>query len=421
MEKKKKNKGLLLIAAILMVFGTVGIAFATGGGDGDISASPEMSAMDVSMDVSSVTVNVTQGGIATTSELTLITDGYITTAGIDTNVFIDSTILVKFSQNVVDDENTRLKINLQKIKTDGNLDTAVLITNSGITIENKKLTIAPTVELAASKYYLVTISPGVQVSGSDIFSTTTYQAIFKTGTDRLVPIQPEIVTFSSISLFPTESSKDVPIDSDFIIGFTEPIKGNNKITDGLAIELIDATANPTSTLSAVFTVSENLKSITVHPSDKLIYGNEYQLKIINSMIKNADQTATLSESVTSFKTTRFSQASASAITAGATGAGLYIHVDLLNESLEEQKGKVSYVVRRDKGARLEDGGTVVGSGTLSMTCAPGGKTVIPIEIVDITADLFGNPLSRAVYVDIYVTNNSGNLLIDPIHIAAQQI
>jgi len=409
MERKKKNKLTLFAAIFLLAMGTIGVFYAM-----PMSASAE----ETPMTLTSVSVTATTGGISTTSALMVVSDGNITTAGINTNAFIDSDILIKFSQYVTDDENTRSKISLQKIKTDGTFDSNI-VTNSGISIANKNLTINPSVDLQMDKYYLVTMSPGVQVSGSAIYSTTTYQAIFKTGTKRLVPLEPETVTFSAISLFPTESAKDVPVDSDFTIGFTETIKANNDITNGLAIELIDPATS--ATFPAVFTVSSDRKSITVNPVDALAYGKEYQLKIVSGMIKNADKTSTLSESFITFKTTSFSQVTASAITSGATGAGLDIDVSLLNASANEQNGKVSYVVRRDKGARLEDGGTVVTSGTSSMTCTANQTTTVQIDLADITADLYGNPLTRAVYVDIYITNNSGNLLADPIHIAAHQL
>jgi hypothetical protein len=210
----------------------------------------------------------------------------------------------------------------------------------------------------------------------------------------------------------------VAVDADFVIGFNQAILSSNNITGGKAIELVD-TALAT-TLPAVFTVSDDLLSITINPVDNLAYGKDYQLKIVDGKIKNADQSSTLSESLISFRTSSFSQASVSAAT---TGAGLDITVNLTNSSAKAQKVKIAYVVRRDKGARLEDGGTVVINGTTltEVSCLADQITVIPVNIPDITVDQFGNTLSRGVFVDIFVINSNGDVLLDPIHAAAQQI
>lgn len=534
MEKRTKNRSLLFIAVFLLITGTAGVVFAIG---------------DETMDVATVSVMATSGGVATTVNPVLITDGNITTAGIETNAFIDSNILIKFNQNVANDDNTKSKINLQKIKTNGSLDTTALINNSGISILNKNLTIDPMVNLSTNTYYLVTVSPGVCISGSAVSSTTTYQAIFKTGTESqtatatttfsaimtspaytgstvtdavninnavfsftfseavknnglngngLVTItkisggsqevasngaivastvsgekisfptmgtsgststaftvdataleasttyqlklkstvasvtsktlgsdliftfttsdsSSSTVTFQAINLYPTNNAKDIATDSNLVIGFTEAIMASDNIINGKAIELLDVTE--ATTLPAVFILGDEATFITVDPVSPLDYGKQYQLKILDGKIKKADGSSPLSESSIMFNTTCFNQVTASAVTTGASDDGLKVTTILT--SVKDQNFKISYVVRRDKGARLEDGGTVVINSTVSNSCIANNQSTYTLDIPDITVDQYGNLLTRAVYVDLYILNNSGNAIFDPIHIRVE--
>ena len=529
MEKRKKDFVLLFAAIALMILGTVGIVFA----------------LDDPLSVSTVTVQASSGGSSTTAALTVITDENVTTAGIDTNAYIDTDILIKFNQNLTNDDNNKSKINLQKIKSDGSLSTTALIENSGITIYNKNLTINPTDNLSANTCYLVTVSPGVTAATADVNSTT-YQAIFKTGTESqsaasatfsaimtspattgdtvneavdknsavfsfefseivknngitgaisltkvsggsaavasdgavivnsasttagsdiylaslgtsgsttaAFTINPSIlensatyelklkstatslasktlgadqtytftttagsaaptVTLGAIYLNPVSNAKDIAVDADLLIGFTKEIAASNNITNGKAIELLD-TATGT-TLPAIFALSDDKKYITVNPNADLTYGKQYQLKIIDGKI--SDGTNVLPESSVSFTTTCFSQVHTSGTIEGASGAS----ITTVLTSAKDQNFKISYVVRRDKGARLAEGGTVVLSSTQSYSCTAGNETTLSFDIPDISVDQFGNSVSRAVYADLYITNNSGILLYDPIHILVE--
>lgn len=534
MEKRKKDFGLLFAAVLLLIAGTVGIVFAAG----------ESSTMDVS----SVAVTATSGGVSTSTNLTLITDGTATTAGIETNAFVDSDIVVKFSQYVADVSNTKTKINLQKIKTDGTLSSS-LINEDSISVYNKNVTINPSANLSNDSYYMVTVSPGISSSGGAISSTTTYQAIFKTGSESLaVPASTTFsailtsptptgftitdqvnkssavfnftfsdavsnnalktagivtvtkvsggsqsvasngaivasadggqitlpsgtgssttktmtvnsasleesatyelkissalisataktldadviytfttaadsgtpaVTFSAISLYPASGAKDVAVNVDLVIGFTEPITASNNITNGKAVELLDTVIN--TTLSAVFTLSSDATTITINPNSNLTYGRNYQINILNGKITKAADGSALDASTIAFKTTSFSQVTASAVTSGTSGAA--ITITLNNASADSQNVKIAYVARRDKGARLEDGGTVVVKGiTAQSACAAGQTTTLTINIADITLDQFGNSLSRTTFLDLYLQNNSGDMLWDPIHITVE--
>lgn len=542
MEKKKKDLGLIFAAILLMIAGTISIAFAGGDGSGGGAGSE--------MTVVSVTVTATSGGISTSADLNLITDGNTTTAGIDTNAFLDTNIVVKFNQNVASGNETKAKIHLQKIKNNGSLDPAVLITNSGITISNKNITIDPVNDLTGNTFYLVTVSPGVSAGDGSVSSTATWQAIFKIGTEsssaapasttfsaimtspassaytvtdpvnigsasfsftfgetvknnglngaELVTVtkisggsqsiasdgaivasaisggeitftamgsggsttttftvEPAVlevsavyqlklkstvtssasktlgqdliysfttadtgipvVPFGAISLYPSNGAKDVAVNANLEIGFTQAIMGDNKITNGKAVELLDTVTN--TTLPAVFTLSSDATTITVNPNENLAYGRDYQLKILDSKITKADGTSPLSEFIIPFKTTSFRQV---AVSIATSGSGLTITAALDNASGSSQNVKIAYVVRRDKGARLEDGGTVVVKGITAQTaCAAGQTTILTEDIPDITVDQYGNALTRTVYVDVYVQNNNGGMLEDPIHIRLQ--
>lgn len=534
-NKRKKDFCLFFAAVLLLVLGAAGLVFAA---DGSIS-------------VSSVSVQASSGGSSTTAALSLITDGNITTAGIETNAYLDSNITITFDQNVATGSSVKSKINLQKLDGDGNPLADVLITNNGILISGNTITINPTDNLSANTCYLATVGQGVAISDNSVATTVTYQAIFKTGTDSTpappsttfsaimtspaitgntvngtvdknsavftfafseivknngltgngvvtltkvsggsaavasdgavlassasttagsniylatlgnsgntsaaFTINPSILepsatyrftissaaasnttpaktlgadqvytfttgadttpttTLEAIYLYPSANAKDVAIDTNFVIGFTKAINTSNNITNGKAIELVDTATN--ATLPAIFTLNSDAKSITVDPTATLNFGKQYGLRILNGKIGAG--TELLSSSSITFNTTCFSQVTASAIT---SGSGLDISVNLTNASSADQAVYVAYVVRRDKGARLEDGGIVAYSNkTGEITCSM-GSTVIPLNIADISLDQFGNALSRSAYVDLYILDSGNHLLYNPVHFRAQ--
>lgn len=272
-------------------------------------------------------------------------------------------------------------------------------------------TIDPTVLAPSTEYQLklsgtIASEPPGKTLGSDVVYT------FTTASDTVIPPRP---TFEAISLYPVMNAKDVSVDATLEVGFTEAIKANNKIASGQAIQLTVASSGDI--IPASYTVSSDQTSITIDPIESLAYGQNYILKILDSQIKTADGTIALAEQLIPFKTTSFSQVSATAL---MNENGAVATILLTNGSENGQNAFVEYVVRRDKGARMESGGTVIlSSKTAQIACTAKAETPFVIELSDVSADQFGNVVAGDVYLDIYVVNNSGNLLYSPIHIVAE--
>lgn len=247
-------------------------------------------------------------------------------------------------------------------------------------------------------------SAAAKTLGTDVVYT------FTTSADT-IPVA--ATTFEAISLYPSNGEKDVLVGSDLQIGFTNTVALSNNITNGKAIQLL----NGTTTLPAVFTLSDDSTIITIDPTSNLDYGTEYTLSILAGKINDTSGAALAASSIT-FKTTSFSDVTASAIT---SGSGLAITTELTNASSLVQKAKIAYVVRRDKGARLEAGGTVVMKGVTSTltNCTANGTTAATINLADVTYNQFVSGLEGTIYVDLYILSNDGSILYDPIHVCAE--
>ena len=267
-------------------------------------------------------------------------------------------------------------------------------------------TIDPSVLEPSTTYTFTIKSTAAAVSGHTLGTDAAYN--FTTSANTIAE---PATAFEAIYLYPASLEKDVPVDSSLLIGFTNAVASSNKITNGKAVQLMDGAT----TVAAVYSLDSDGTTITIDPASNLAYGKEYTLAVLNGQLSNTSGTAISGSSIT-FKTTSFSNVTASAV---SSGTGLTVTANLTNGSSSSQNVKIAYVVRRDKGARLEYGGTVVVKDLTAQTaCTANGTTTITINLADITWNTFISSLSGTVYVDLYIVNSSGNLLYDPINIRA---
>jgi hypothetical protein len=416
MEKRKKDRGLLFIAILLLLAGTAGFVFAQ---DGEPAPIEPMSATEdatqeespAETTFSAILNSPASSSYIITEPVALNDAKFSFTFGepVKNSALNSSADLVAVkkisggSQNVASNgaivaaANDTSKITFPSLGSNGS--TSVVFTVNSTALEP-----GTTYEFRLNGSIVSNTSPA-KTLGNDVVYT------FTTAAETTVPT----ITFEAISIYPVKNAKDVAPDASFQIGFTDALTVSSNIANGKAIELLDTAAG--TTLPAIFTVSSDNTAITIDPIDDLAYGKNYQIRILDGKIKNADSTSTLSLYTSDFKTTNFSTVTASAIT---SGSGLHIAASLTNSSNSDQNIFLAYVVRRDKGARLEDGGTIVVKGTSPQTtCPKNQQTEITIDLSDITIDQYGNALTKAVYVDLYVLNNNGTMLFDPIHIGAE--
>lgn len=209
--------------------------------------------------------------------------------------------------------------------------------------------------------------------------------------------------------------KDVAVNSSFEIAFTEPIVLNADITNGNAIKLL--AAGTTTPIAATYTLAPDGKKLTVKPNANLAYGTDYTLEV-SSLVKNAAGTLVAFPTSIEFSTCAFNGITA---TAKPNGDGVDLEIKLTNSSSINKDIVVKYVVRRGKGARLENGGTVAVYGEKNENAILAGlERTINIAIADISKDAYNSALSGDAYIDIYLTNTSGLIMVDPIHLIVEE-
>lgn len=221
--------------------------------------------------------------------------------------------------------------------------------------------------------------------------------------------EPFIVKVSNV----TSGDKDVSVDTEFIIISAEPIELNADITEGRAIKLLE---KGTTEKPADYTLSSDGKVLTVIPAADLKPGTEYTLSVTD-MVKNVSVTLAALPSEVTFSTRVFSGVSA---TATAEGDGMDISLSLTNDTNKNKNVVIKYVVRRGKGARPEAGGTIVAYGESQNEVPASIGTNISIPVSDITKDAYGEAITGKTYADVYLTNNNGQLLSEPIHLTVTE-
>lgn len=205
--------------------------------------------------------------------------------------------------------------------------------------------------------------------------------------------------------------QDVAVNTAFKITFAEPIMLNDDITDGNAIKLL--AAGTTTPIGALYTLSPDGKELIVKPKIDLDYGTNYTLWVTN-LVKNAKGTLVAFPTSAEFSTSAFKDIKATAI---VNDEGINLEVKLTNSSPMNKDIIVKYVVRRDKGARLESGGTVAVYGEKNENAILAGlEHTVNIFIDDISKDIYDSPLSGCSYADIYITNTDGLIMVDPIRL-----
>ncbi|WP_234530248.1 Ig-like domain-containing protein [Paenibacillus pseudetheri] len=156
-----------------------------------------------------------------------------------------------------------------------------------VTISGNKVTINPAKNMANNKYYYVTMDSGafqdtfnndyvgiatsVQYINNVLMEIGTAPWYFKTGAPA------DLVAPTVVGLTPTNDAKDVPVNTNLVLAFSENIKVTGKTikilnkADDSVIETITA-SDPTKV-----TVSGN--KITIKPATDLTYGTGYYVQI----------------------------------------------------------------------------------------------------------------------------------------------
>ncbi|WP_027400399.1 Ig-like domain-containing protein [Anaerovorax odorimutans] len=238
---------------------------------------------------------------------------------------------------------------------------------------------------------------------------------FTTSEDEYV--EPEVtpeVTFAAINLYPIKDAKNILVDDSFNIGFSKSIKENKNITNNTAVELkkIEGTTVP-----AILTLSDGNKILTVDPAESLEYGTKYELVILDNTITCSESGIKLTSSSITFKTTSFDNITVEAQKQETSGAS--ISLNLHNAGAEAQNAKIVCVVRRDRGANLEEGGTVVAKCESELSVEANNNKEIQINIEDITKNLVNGDLVNLekgnIFADVYIMNKNGEILYTPLH------
>ena len=261
----------------------------------------------------------------------------------------------------------------------------------------------------------------VQISGNALSYDTVYflvlgeallgvgnSVVIKFTTDEAPPPSAS-ADFAAVFVYPSASSTNAAVGQPITIVFTQDVDsaslaGSVSLTAGGDVVEIN------------YALGSDKKTLTVTPQANLNYGTEYTLTLAKD-IENGEGEILPDEASVTFRTKTFDITGVShAIEKDADGnyeTLTGITVSLNNLAGGNSVATVKVVVRRDQGARLGGGGTVVyiddATGTGSVVFSGG----------DITKDLYGAAIidpSLDTYIDVYVLDENGSQIGDPLHL-----
>lgn len=270
----------------------------------------------------------------------------------------------------------------------------------------KSLKITPKTPLVDGNYTL-TIGTGFAgySNGDKVVTKSDYVIKFTVGA--------KTTGFKPLFTYPIASAKDVDVNGTFEIAFTDTVDKGNAIANGKAVELRITEADVSVIVPAIFTLSEDQKKITVKPEAPLKYGQEYTLKVTDS-IKH-DSVAILPSEITFTTISMDTIGFAGTLNEGSTKLENGT-VTVKNLGDKAKNVILRMEIRRDLGARELSGGTSVQILSSDKVSVEGKSTKeITFADLDISKDLYGNSVGGSTFVDIYLLNEKGIQIGNPYH------
>lgn len=235
---------------------------------------------------------------------------------------------------------------------------------------------------------------------------------FTTG-ENTTPEEP--TGFAAIFCYPVADSKNAAVDEPIVVAFNQAVKKKTISSDSVTLTK-DGTAVATE-ISLEETTTGTI--LTIKPEASLSYATDYKLTLAGT-ITNQDSEA-LEESSIEFTTKCFTieDVKVSINSEYTTLEGLEITIK--NEGEKNKTANLKVEIRRDLGARLEKGGTVVYLGEFTKNqISTGASNLLTFDklSIDITQDLYqtaGEEVQGDTYIDIYVLDGNGKQIGDAFH------
>ena len=234
--------------------------------------------------------------------------------------------------------------------------------------------------------------------------------------DRVITFTTDVSTappvntdFAAVFCYPAAGTRTMAIERSIVIEFNQEVKRNTvEGTTNVVLETGSISGGGTD-VPIDFSLDNARKVLTVKPKGNLSAGTDYVLTLTTGIQNNAG-TEYLKQSTLTFRTKGFDVLSADSAVDSVT-------VTIKNNAADEQKNtRVRVEIRRDIGARLESGGTVVYIGEQSQNISGGATGIYVFSGIDYTTDLYNNEARGDTYIDVYVSDNQGRPLSDPLHI-----
>ncbi len=262
--------------------------------------------------------------------------------------------------------------------------------DSGVTViagnqqtEQMRATIAADT-LQGEKDYTLVIDKSIAGGENNV------RIAFSTGESAVAP------EFSATFINPVNGSRNVLINQPITVMFNKAVKNNStkdgRVTLSAGEVLIDAD----------YTLNDDRTVLTVNPVSPLSYGTEYKLLLKNN-ISAGDNSAYLSETTLTFTTQSYDIANVTADINEDRTVITSLNIDYERLGGGPKNPTIKVEIRRDLGARLEEGGTVVYIGD--------GHGVIDIS----KSFVGGDPAVGSIFVDIYILDNQDRQIGDAFH------
>ena len=159
-------------------------------------------------------------------------------------------------------------------------------------------------------------------------------------------------------------------------------------------------------------------TLTVTPTS-LASGTAYTLALSSAIMSSDGSTTPLTTASLGFTTQSFAIQSVTATADDTTVSSLQVTLNNLTSGAKTANFRVE--IRRDLGARIDDGGTVVyisPDKSLSASVPTGSDNPVTLNLnaADITQDVTGgDPATGSTYIDVYVLDGQGNQIGDAYH------
>ena len=222
---------------------------------------------------------------------------------------------------------------------------------------------------------------------------------------------PEPTDLAAIFRYPMNGSKNTAANQSILVEFNMAVE-RSTVTEAGNVVL----KNGSNTVPVQISLDSAGKTLTVKPSANLAYGTDYELLLTDKIAASGKTSEFLPESKLSFSTSSFAITNVSApINGDSMGAP---QISITNLSGANKTANIVIEVRRDLGARLESGGTVVYINKTPerfQNLPPGAQALSMPPAGDVGKDLYGSAVSGDTYIDVYVLDGQGNQIGNSFH------